>query len=304
MIQKIAKILSQIDRRVIAFFLLLSLSIPLLTGYSLSPAPMKTATTFFEEIDQLQPENGKFVLVSLDWGPSTQAENRPQTEVVIEHLMRKKIPVVVMTAYAYGAGFAKSIPQKIASELNKEGYQIEYGSSWVSLGYRPGIGIMVQGIAKSSNLSDYFKTDAEGRPLSQLKIFSQSTSIKNIQAVAEFTGLVGMLNVWLQFFQVQDYRPKLFHGCTSITIPESYIFFDSGQISGLHEGIAGAAWYEKLLEEKYALSQDTTNINSKSTLREAKKINTTLAVAHIFIIFLVCVGNIGSMLSDRIGKGE
>ncbi len=79
-----------------------------------------------------------------------------------------------------------------------------------------------------------------------------------------------------------NYIPPIFHGCTSITIPEAYNFLDSGQLKGLYEGLAGAAWYSELLERKYP-----DRLPDMAGL-----MNTALGIGHLLIIALVILGNV------------
>jgi hypothetical protein len=93
----------------------------------------------------------------------------------------------------------------------------------------------------------------------------------------------------IQFFQKNDYRPTIVHGCTSITIPEAYIFLDSGQLKGLLEGIAGAAWYSEVLKEHFPRSENG----------ELLVTNTALSAAHIVLILLIVLGNIVPLFERR-----
>lgn len=277
--------LERVDRRVIYLLVALALAIPLMTGYSLKPAPMKTADAFYEKLNALQPEAGKIVLIASDWGPSTQAENKPQTEVAIEHLMRKRIPFALISIMPYATPYLKSMPQEIALKLQAEspGQSWVYGEDWVNFGYRPGYSIMIQGLAKASDLHEFLKADANGTALEDLAITKDVHTIKDIPMLLEFTGLVGAFNMWLQFFQADEYQPPYLHGCTSVTIPEAYNYYISGQIVGLYEGIAGAAWYEELLTKNYP------NRKTGSALRTM----TGISVAHLVIIAFIFLGNVG-----------
>ncbi len=272
-----------IESRVIYLLVIISLSIPLLGDFVLPPAEMKSAGDSFDLIERLEPQEGQMVLVSLDWGPSTSAENRPQTETLIEHLMRRRLPFAVITTYAYGAPFLDSVPEKVAGALKKEfpGQEWVYGKDWVNLGFQPGAAIMIQSLAKAEDLHKVLKADAKGTPLGQVPCMQKIRTIKNFSLLAQMTGLVGTFNSWIQFFQSDGYRPEVIHGCTSITIPEAYIYYVSGQIRGLYEGVAGAAWYDHLLSAKFPGRAPT----------EAPKVNTSLATAHLVILGLIVVGN-------------
>jgi len=183
------------------------------------------------------------------------------------------------------------VPEKIARRLMQEypGQSWEYGRDWVNLGFRPGGFLIVQGIPKSDNLVELFKEDARGNKLSDLPVFRNIRRLQNIRLLVEVTGLVGMLDTYIQFFQNAAYRPLFGHGCTSITIPEAYIYMDSGQLNGLLEGIAGAAWYSELLNKAYPDRKKDDSV----------RINTGLGVAHLLIILLILLGNLTALLVFR-----
>lgn len=275
--------MSKLDRRIIFALVALALSLPLIFEYSLTPARMNSADKAFKIVSELSVDEGQIAFLAFDFGPNTQAENLPQAEVMVEHLMRRRIPFVVYSLYVLAEPLLASIPEKVAARLAKEmpGEIWAYGKDWVNLGYKPGGFLIVQAIPKSENLIDLFKTDARGNNLSDLPALKGVKGLESIKLLAEFTGLVGMFDTYVQFFQRKDYRPLFIHGCTSITIPEAYIYMDSGQLNGLFEGIAGAAWYSELLKRQH---HDRAKDSSEL-------INTGLGVAHLVIIAMVLLGN-------------
>lgn len=275
--------LGNIDRRVIYAFVVLALSVPLLLEYSVPPAQMEAADTLYEVVEGLEPDKNSVALVAFDFGPNTKAENQPQAEVVIEHLMRRRIPVGVFSLYSLAEPFLKTVPQEIASRLEKEfpNEKWVYGVDWVDLGYRPGWSIFVQNLAKSENLVETFLRDSKGNALKDLPAFKNVRTLRDVIFFGEFTGLSGAFDTYVQFFRTKDYKPKFGHGCTSITIPEAFIYVDSGQLDGLLEGIAGAAWYSQRLKDAFP----NRPTDSSAVL------NTSLGVAHLVIIFFILLGN-------------
>ena len=266
----------RLDRRVIFLFIFLSLSIPLIMKIILPPAPMETADAAFTAVDALEPKSGKIVLISADWGPGTQAENKPQTSLTIEHLMRKRIPFAIMSIYQLAEPFLDETPREVVKRLEAEmpGQHWDYGKDWVNLGFQPSGMIIIRGMGQADDLQALLKTDYLGTPLAEIPAMNGVKTIRDIPALFQFTGLVGVFNTWVSFFQTGDYKPLFIHGCTSITIPEAYIYYSSGQIQGFFEGIAGAAWYEKLMTDKY----------QKREKGSALSINTSLAFAHLVIL--------------------
>ena len=279
-----------IDRRIVYLLVILFLSIPIILDYRLKPADLKAATKVYDYIEDLSVRPGQIAFVSMDFGPNTKAENQAQTEVFLEHLMRKRIPFAVYSLYAQAQKFLDIVPKNIASRLHSEqsDQTWEYGKDWVNLGFKVGTEQFVQSIPNAENLADFFQKDAYGNYLSDLDAFKHTKGFEDIILLGQFTGLVGMLDIYIQFFQKKNYVPPIFHGCTSITIPEAYNFLDSGQLSGLFEGLAGAAWYSELLERNNpGREQDSSGL-----------MNTALGIGHLLIIFLVVIGNV-SMLMQR-----
>lgn len=286
--------LDSLDRRFIYFLVILVVAVPLLLEYSVPPARMKSAELLYDTIEKLPNDEGKVAFIAIDFGPNTKAENEPQATVIVEHLFRRRIPVVLFTQYALAQSFLETIPEGIQKRLMEEfpGQTWEYGKDWINIGYRPGGALFVQGIPKSENLLEYFGKDANGTPLTLFPAFDSMKSIEDFSFLGEFTGLVGAFDLYVQFFQSEKYTPPFGHGCTSITIPEAYIYLDSGQLVGLLEGIAGAAWYSELLKKA----------NPKREVDSAIIINTALGFAHLAIIFLIVLGNISHF--RLFGRGE
>ncbi|MGD0092362.1 MAG: hypothetical protein ABSE73_20795 [Planctomycetota bacterium] len=284
-------LLARLDRRAIYAAVALALVVPLLFKWRLPPAEMASARKFYNAVEALPSDESSLVLISADWGPGTKAENEPQTEVLIEHLMRRRVHFACLSIVPDAEPFLRDIPERVAKRLHSENprEKWEYGKDWVNLGFQPGGGTMVQKIAAAKDILQALGLDARGTPLTEVPCLRNVKSIKNVKLMAEFTGLVGALDTWLSFFQTSEYRPPMAHGCTSITIPEAYIYLDSRQLVGLHEGIAGAAAHSALLSRKYKDRGPDMAIVS----------NTALAVAHVAIIVLIILGNVGMVLAKR-----
>lgn len=299
--------LLRVDRRWVYLAVAIALAGPLIFRWAMPPAKIGTAEQFFEVAEKIEGGDGKLVLIAMDWGPGTQAENKPQTEMLIRHLMHRRVKFGVISCYVLAEPFLLNLPKNVAADLNEQyegtGKTWEYGRDWVNLGYRPGWTIMVQGLAKSEDLHDYFKTDANGTDIGEIECMKNVKTIKDMPALGEFTGLVGAVQVWLQFFNRQEHRPTYLHGCTSISIPEAFIYLDSEQIAALQEGVAGAAYYGQLMTEKYVekgLGKEPEKASSAAVAM------TSLSVAHFVIIFFIAIGNFGVLwprIRRRLGGG-
>lgn len=290
-----------VDRRVVYVLLLIALIYPLLRGTGMQPAKMTTAQMAYDAVEKLTTDSGKMVWVAMDWGPATQAENMPQTAVFIEHLMRRKIAFCTYSISFSSEPFMKSVPQGVADRLNKENeeegtpYRYEYAKDWVNIGFRPAAVLFVRGLAKTDDVGEYLSVDVRGTPMSQIPCMKNIKTIQDFIMLAEFTGWVGAFNIWVQFFQTKDYKPIFVHGCTSITIPEAFIYLDSKQIHGLFEGVAGAAYYSKLIQGDKFDPVKNPDLATKFMM--------SLSMAHLVIILFIIISNIGIWMSKRQKKG-
>jgi hypothetical protein len=278
-----------VPRRLIYLLMIIAVGAPVLFGVSRQPSRMVSAERMYSVIEGVDFKPGEVAMVWLDFGPNTIAENEPQALVIIEHLFRRRVPVVLLSQYQQSEGFMRSIPQEVAVRLEREfpGEHWRYGEAWINAGYKPGAAIFIQALVNAPDLSKFLGRDVTGMPITHYPRFASIGSVERVKLVAEVTGLVGVFDTVVQFFQKRGYRPTLVHGCTSITIPEAYIFLDSGQLNGLLEGIAGAAWYSEVLRERFPQSD-----NSKLLVT-----NTALSAAHIMIILLIVIGNLGPLLA-------
>jgi len=282
------------SRQLIFILVFLTLALPLLLGWSVPPVRMVAAEKLFEQIEQLpSATSDKIVYLALDYGPGTTAEIGSQAKVLIEHLFRRRIKFLVTAQVLEAAPLINSVPDTVATKLMDQypGEKWEYGTDWVNVGYTPGGGLTIQSVAKAANLAAFFKRDARGNATAELPFFKDVTSLESVSALVQLTAYTGTLESYLQFFATEKYRPLFLHGCTSIATPQAFIYLDSGQIKGLFEGIAGAAWYGKLLTDKYP----------GRPVDDSVVINTTLGVAHLLVIGLIIAGNVVGLLKRRSG---
>ena len=275
-------------RRLIYLVMLLAVGLPIIFEISERPSRLVSAERMWDVMEGVTVAPGEVAMVWLDFGPNTIAENEPQATVILEHLFRRRIPVELLSQYQQAERFLSSIPQAVAKQLEAEmpGQSWKYGEAWVNVGFKPGAAIFMQSLVNAADISKFLGRDVNGMPLSHYPAFASIGGVERVKLVGEVTGLVGVFDTIIQFFQKGGYRPTIVHGCTSITIPEAYIFLDSGQLKGLLEGIAGAAWYSEVMKEHHPKSQ-----NQKLLVT-----NTALSAAHIVLILLIVLGNIVPLL--------
>lgn len=277
-----------IPRRLIYFLMIAAVGLPILFGVSERPSRLVSAERMYQVIEDLRFAQGEVAMVWLDFGPNTIAENEPQATVLLEHLFRRRVPVILLSQYQQAERFLSSVPEQVAKRLEMErpGERWRYGESWINVGYKPGGAIFMQSLVNAKDLSKFLGRDVNGMPIVHYPTFAAIGGVERVKLVGEVTGLLGVFDTIIQFFQKDGYRPTIVHGCTSITIPEAYIFLDSGQLKGLLEGIAGAAWYSEVLKKEHPEGD-----NSRLLVT-----NTALSAAHLVLIGLIILGNLTPLL--------
>lgn len=271
--------MQNIDRRILYLLTALCLALPLIFPIGLPVYPSPPVKALFQKVEEtkkIQEKENKIVIVVMDWGPSTRAENYPQCEAVVRHLMKKKIKFAGLTLVIDGKDIMREILEKCAKD-----YNAVYGVDYCNWGYQQGMALFIKQLARS--IPGAVKTDEGGRPITSLPMMKGITDINNVSLVFEATGLVGLFNVWLNYFQGDKYKPMLGHGCTAISIPEQYNYWGAGQSVGFLGGMAGAAEYEKLNERS---DKGTASMDS-------------LTVAQLMAILLIALGNIGYYLKNK-----
>jgi len=288
---KFESIKSVLVRRLIYLAVILSVFIPLAFKIAIPPARLKSAEAIKSIVERLPSDS--FALLFFDFGPSTRAENEPQAEGILEHLLRRRVRVAIFTLLPLAEGFLKSVPERVIKRLEAEmpGEKWVYGVDWINMGYRIGDALFLQGLAKSEDIPKYLGKDFSGLKVSDLKVFANVRTLRDIGIVGQFSGVVGIFDAYIQFLQQGGYIPKIIHGCTSITIPEAYIYLDSGQLKGVLEGLSGAAWYSKLLKDSF----------TKREPDQALLSNTALGVSQLLVLILIALGNLNMFLKRRDG---
>lgn len=264
--------LHSIDRRYLYILIALAVIAPLIVRPRTHPSVIfPEVSKTFKVIDKV-PKN-QIVIISVTWGPGTMAENGPQTEVLMRHMFQRGVKFAVVCWDPQGSTWS----YKIGDALQKE-YGKKYGVDWVHIGYKPigNLFVVVSGMAE-----DFHKVmgkDRNGTKLSQLPVTANIRTSKDIGAVVEITPSA-TVGVWISFFS-QPKKVPLLYCPTAVQAAEAYPFLDSGQIKGMLNGVIGAAQYETL-------------IGRGNERTDAAAYSWSLSIAHIFILLLILLGNIG-----------
>ncbi len=266
--------LQKIDRRITYLLLAVVVFIPLkwdILGTSLPV--MSEVRSSYDAVENVKPD--QIALVSVVWGPGTQAENRTQTEVVVRHLFRKGVPFVLLCWELQGAPLAEELVRDLAKEYNK----VE-GVDWATTGYRPAyILYFIKGMCQNLNQT-LGKEPNLNKSFADIPITKDKT-IDDVGLLVEATASA-TLPTWISFLGQTKAVPIVY--CpTAVMVPEGYNYVDTKQVAGMLPGLVGAAQYDELLEHKGF----------------ARRGANALSMAHALIIALIILGNIGYVVSRR-----
>ncbi len=266
-----------INRQWIFLTLALLVALPLLLILPLPFFVGPQARGLYEAVKELPPD--KVVLLAMDWGPATKGESMWQAQAVIEHLFKEKKPFII-TGYDI---LGPQLSQELAEELAKK-YGATYGENWVNVGFITGGLAFLLRMAK--NFQQAFKTDSiQHKPLSSYSLARRVKDIQDIGLIINVTGS-GSYGDWI-IIQT-TYQVPLAVACTAVITPDLYPFLDSKQLVGMLSGLKGAAEYETLIGGSH----------SKATL----KMMMSQSMAHLLIIILIILGNIGLLFERRLRR--
>lgn len=194
------------------------------------------------------------------------------TMTAMRQLFDKHCKVVVTVLWNGGPGIVDQTLRRVASEYPDK----RYGVDWVNLGYKAGyeavMVLMGQGIANAFpvDYGNHRTNDYVALPIMQnVRDYSSFPLLVSISA-----GYPGTKE-WVQQVNSRFHIPMI-SGSTAVQAPEFYPYLQSGQIRGLLGGMAGAAEYEKLRNER---GSATRGMDAQS-------------LAHVFVALCILLGNL------------
>ncbi len=277
---KLLEWLFKIDRRII--FLILGVVVifpylmPLNLGVRVSP-PVKN---LFDAIDRLPP-NGKPLMISIDFDPNSMPELYPMYLAVLRHAFARNVRVVILGLWLTGISIGEEGLREVSSD-----YQKVNGEDYVFLGWQAGVSAVILGMGENIKRvfpTDYYKTPLESLPLMQ--------EVRNYSDVPLFVSLSAGdpgYRTWV-IYAGSSYGLEIGTGVTAVSAADAYPYLQTGQLVGLLAGMKGAAEYENLIESKgYFKGKKIASLAMDSQ-----------SLAHLAIMILVIIGNIGYFFARR-----
>lgn len=234
--------LKDLDRRWIFLFVALAVVLPTLRPLQLPIYPSGPVRSLYNTVESL-PERS-LVLISFDYGPSTEVECRPMAIANLRHAFRRNLRVVTMALWPEGAVMAREATAQVAAEFEQEGHPLKYGVDYVDLGFKAGGEVLLRSVG--DDFRKEFLQDMRGTPVDALPLMADVKGWESFGLVITLSaGRPGIIE-HIRVVNSQYGRP-LGAGVTAVQAPEVYTYLDSGQLVGLMGGLRGAAEYEVLV---------------------------------------------------------
>lgn len=218
----------------------------------------------------------KIIIITTDWDASTQAETGPQTQAMIHACFQNHKKFAIMNLQPpMGVKLANDLAQEAAEE-----YGAVYGEDWCNWGYKYGYENVLMSMAK--NIPNAIGKDFYGTPVEQLPMMEGVESVKEVGLVCIVTGLSAMTEMWIGLIQ-GPYNIPVASAYTAVMAPIYYPYLDSGQLQGMLVGAKGAAELESVVARP----------------GKAVAIMNVQSWAHVLIILLIILGNVGFIFARR-----
>jgi len=223
------------DSRWIYVAVFLTIGIPILAPIGLPVLITPTTRGMFDAIQNLP--SGSIMYLGIDFLAVSQPELLPMSTAVYKQAISRPISIVMA---CFSTTDCPLFTQRIIQQI---GYgSKKYGEDIVFLGYFPGLETPIAAFAK--DVRSVVSVDAFGTPISQLALMNR------VKSAADFNLWVVMTSGdYVPYLrQVQSpYHIKMAFGTSSPEYPTGLVYYQSGQIVGLLNGLRGAAEYELLI---------------------------------------------------------
>ncbi len=257
--------LGSLDRRWIFAVTGLLVLIPLLWPLDLPLGASPPVQAYYATIAAVP--DGSHVLVSCDFDPAARPELEPMARSTLRQLLAKHCKVVVVVLYQGGARLVGQIVREVAAERGAA-----YGTDIVDLGYKAGNEAVM--VLMGQSISNTFPRDQDGRDVRTLPIMRDVRNYSSFPLLVSIsTGYPGTKE-YVQQVQGRFHIP-IVAGVTAVTAPTMYPYLQTGQLRGMLGGMAGAAEYERLLNERGPASR---GMDAQS-------------LAHVFVALCIVLGN-------------
>ena len=264
--------LENIPRIILIMLIVLMMVIPQFYSFGLPIVVSQPTIDYYEALTTLEP--GSIVLLGFEYELAAAATINPGIIATIKTCVQKDLRIIFFSLSSQAI-----INQKfILSSLNLESMGWKYGVNYVDLGFIAGMESAMAGLALDT--WSVVPVDANGTPLSEIPMMEDVHGADDIGVAIEAT--TGSEMEWLRQFNTKYGVTCLFDVIEIIT-PTLSPYYQSGQVKGYLNGATGAAQLEFL----------------SGFPGTAVKLTDMLSFAHIMVLCLLILGNVGFIMKER-----
>jgi len=231
-----------IQRAIVGLFLMLVLAVVLLSNGQISPPQSlypQDLLAMYTQIEAL-PANSH-VLVAFDYEPAYSGEMRFAASMVLDHLMRRKALLAVVSTVPTGPALADQLIQNVIQDGQLSG-DYDPQTRVENLCYLPGGTLSLAEFARSPRESA--PTNCAGADAWSGSVLSGVNSLQDFQAVVVLTDRAEVGRAWVE--QVQSMpgnNVPLLVVSSAQAAPMLEPYFESRQIQGMVSGLLGGVLY-------------------------------------------------------------
>jgi len=266
--------LQELDVRYVYLLVWIVVSIPILKPLGLPLGSISEETMLlYDFIDHLPPRS--IVVMIADQGPAAATECQPGMVAIFRHCVEKDLRVLFFASRTEAVPF---IEQCMIDVLGASKDHPDYGKLYVNLGFIPQYEIGLSALA--ANIF-YTTTDTYGNSLKSMEFFKDlpTGTAKDWSLAIYF----GNSNVDWVVRQVNDpYGCAVAGGVGAVLVSRIYPYYPQ-QVIGFLTGLRGSAEYEVLVGKP---GSAVAGMDAQS-------------LAHLAIIVMIIIGNIGYFVSKR-----
>jgi hypothetical protein len=253
--------------------------VPLLLNLRMPFTSTKPVRDLYDTVERIP--SGSVVYVACDYDPGSMPELHPMTLAIYRHLFSRNVRVVSAALWAPGPPLIERAFRQVA-----EGeYHKQYGVDYVNLGFKEGREVVM--VAMANSIPATFSADYYGTPIQSIPLMRQVHDFSDVRMIISISAGYPGTKEWVQQIQSR-FHVLMGAGCTAVSAPEYYPYYQSGQLVGLLGGMKGAAEYEALVGKP---GLGSSGMVAQSTV-------------HLLIIVFILFGNVAYLLSRRVRKGE
>lgn len=264
--KQLLEFINNLDRRWIFLFIGLAVSLPLFFPIGIKFTVTHPVQGFYDTIQKVP--NGSKILMSCDYDPGSLPELYPMTISALEQMFKKDLNVIITCLWPAAPPVVERALVHVAEEYHKK-----RGVDFVNLGFKEGREVVM--VSMGASIPNTFPTDYQGTPVSQIPIMQGVTNFRDVAMIVSISAGYPGTKEWVQQVQAR-YQIDLVAGCTAVSAPEYYPYYQTGQLKGLLGGMKGAAEYEKLVGFK---GLGTRGMDAQS-------------ISHLTVFFFILIGNL------------